>query len=86
MTPEEEIEFKISIWSMRPQPNTPTGDAWEQGCRQGYEWGKEALQSENARLREALEKIAIEHEQWFPAERKMYQIAKAALSKPESGV
>lgn len=35
----EEIKFKISIWSMRPQPGTNAGIAWEKGCWQGVEWG-----------------------------------------------
>lgn len=36
-----DLQSRINIWSMRPQPNTPQGDAWEQGCYQGYEWGKQ---------------------------------------------
>ncbi len=31
------IDGLISIWSMRPQPNTPIGDAWEAGAKWGWE-------------------------------------------------
>lgn len=31
------IDFLISIWSMRPQPGTVAGSAWEEGAREGYE-------------------------------------------------
>lgn len=34
-----DIQSRINIWSMRPRPGTPEGDAWEDGCRQGYVWG-----------------------------------------------
>jgi hypothetical protein len=27
------IDSWIAIWSMRPQPGTPCGEAWEQGAR-----------------------------------------------------
>lgn len=37
-----ELRRRIDFWSMRPQPGTPQGEAWEQGCRQGYEWGLES--------------------------------------------
>ena len=33
---EEQCELIISIWSMRPQPGTPTGEAWEQGAIWGW--------------------------------------------------
>lgn len=36
------VRSLIEIWSMRPAPNTPEGDAWEAGCEQGYKWGFEA--------------------------------------------
>lgn len=35
------VQDLIEIWSMRPAPNTPEGDAWESGCIQGYQWGIE---------------------------------------------
>ncbi|KWK71685.1 hypothetical protein [Burkholderia ubonensis] len=35
---EVTIDVLISIWSMRPQPGTPCGEAWERGARQGWEW------------------------------------------------
>lgn len=38
------IDACIMLWSMRPQPGTPNGIAWEQGARQGWEWAK-SLQS-----------------------------------------
>jgi hypothetical protein len=33
---EEQCQQIISIWSMRPQPGTPTGQAWEQGAVWGW--------------------------------------------------
>jgi hypothetical protein len=33
-----DIANLISTWSIRPQPGTPAGDAWEHGARQGWEW------------------------------------------------
>lgn len=35
------LETFISLWSMRPQPGTPSGVAWEQGCHQGWQWATE---------------------------------------------
>lgn len=32
------IDFLITITSMRPPPNSPEGEAWEAGARQGYDW------------------------------------------------
>jgi hypothetical protein len=40
------LDTLIGIWSMRPQPGTPTGDAWERGARQGYEWGRASVPSQ----------------------------------------
>ncbi|GAB7525369.1 hypothetical protein [Paraburkholderia sp. 2C] len=36
-----DIDSLISIWSMRPQPGSPSGVAWEQGARQGWKWAKQ---------------------------------------------
>lgn len=44
--PVGDVESLISIWSMRPKPKTPEGEAWESGCRQGYEWGQQAALSQ----------------------------------------
>jgi hypothetical protein len=34
----KDIDSLISTWSMRPKPNTPAGEAWEAGARQGWQW------------------------------------------------
>lgn len=57
-----ELQTLIDVWSMRPQPDTPTGDAWECGARQGWRWAKkrEASNVREARaqaLREAAEHL-----------------------------
>lgn len=37
---DEHIESLIACCSMRPQPETPQGKAWEDGARQGWKWAK----------------------------------------------
>lgn len=32
------VESCLNIWSMRPQPSTPSGRAWEDGARKGWTW------------------------------------------------
>jgi hypothetical protein len=32
-----DIDALMSIWSMRPQPGTPCGTAWEDGARWGWD-------------------------------------------------
>lgn len=34
---DEECKGIISIWSMRPQPGTPRGQAWEEGALWGWQ-------------------------------------------------
>ena len=41
VAPSLDIELLISCWSMRPQPGTPAGQAWESGARQGWQWALE---------------------------------------------
>lgn len=50
----DDVDALISIWSMRPQPGTPAGRAWVDGCRQGYEWGKRAASPTEADQRDAV--------------------------------
>lgn len=46
------VQDLIAIWSMRPAPNTPEGDAWEAGCLKGFEWGfAEAVGAGSAKFR-----------------------------------
>lgn len=45
-----ELEFLISIWSMRPQPGTPTGDAWVEGARWAWEHAKRTFVKEDRDL------------------------------------
>jgi hypothetical protein len=35
-----DIEAFIDLWSLRPQPGTPEGIAWERGARQGWDWAQ----------------------------------------------
>lgn len=39
----ERIEQHILLWSMRPTPGTPSGEAWEAGARQGWQWAHQLL-------------------------------------------
>lgn len=41
----DDIQSMIDVWSMRPKPGTPSGEAWEQGCRQGWAWAMERAAS-----------------------------------------
>ncbi len=36
-----DVSLLIDLWSNRPQPGTPEGIAWEKGCEQGWQWGRE---------------------------------------------
>lgn len=51
-TSRTDIDDLISFWSMRPQPGTPTGQAWEDGARQGWAWAYFRLTSELEQLNE----------------------------------
>jgi hypothetical protein len=37
---EPRLVGSVSVWSARPAPNSPEGEAWEDGARQGWEWAQ----------------------------------------------
>ena len=48
---ERNIEFLISIWSIRPAPNSAEGKAWEAGAKQGWKWSQAKIAELNNQLK-----------------------------------
>lgn len=57
------VDGLIDIWSMRPPPGTPEGDAWEAGARQGWEWAVEACAREIDGWKQAAVNVGSHKEQ-----------------------
>jgi len=58
------VDECIFVWSMRPQPGTPTGDAWEAGARQGWAWLKSDYDSLLKQLQVAQQERDEKRLQW----------------------
>ena len=47
------IHQKIDTWSMRPDPESATGIAWEAGAKQGYQWALDEINFPKSQSKEA---------------------------------